>query len=331
MAAPLVSIILPTRNRLDTIRRTVERILAQDFTDWELVISDNASDQEGKAAYLEELAKTEARIKIHLQPQNIGIHANWVFCIHQCQGRYYIPVTDDDWWGEESYLSQLLALHDGCTGSVFPNMCIHHLDTGEILHGALTAVYGSIRDKYELCYKLVTDGRGVIMVGLIDMEVIPRSEIISVLDNGLSIALETVGMNRLAREYPVRFCEGAHYHHTAYSGNYFRGIDSDIVSRDRGIATFRLLDDLRLAAARDEGYAPALAAQWDKAQLYCDNVAQTRLPAAGQLEKKLAKLKEELGQAQRDLKQAKKAHGKDVSSLSKAIRSWWKQRTTKGQ
>jgi hypothetical protein len=151
MAPPLVSIILPTRNRLATIRRTIDRIMAQTLSNWELIISDNGSDEGGKADYLTSVASNDSRLRLHFQERNIGIHANWKFCIGQVSGRYYIPVTDDDWWGEDHFLETLLSLHDGKTASVFPNMCIHHLDTGEVEERALSPVYaGAVNEIRDL-------------------------------------------------------------------------------------------------------------------------------------------------------------------------------------
>jgi glycosyltransferase involved in cell wall biosynthesis len=329
MHAPVISIILPTRNRLNTIQRTVARILEQTYTKWELIISDNASEETGKVDYLRSLEARDARIKVHFQQQNIGIHANWIFCIQQCQGRYYIPVTDDDWWGEDTFLEQMLAMHDGKTGSVFPNMCIHYLDTGEEIPQALTSVYGSIQDRYQLCERLVTDGRGVIMVGLIDMTVIAKEEIIGVLNNGLVIAIETVGMNRIARDYPVKFCETVSYHHTAYSGNYCRSYDDTTIQRDRGIATFHLLDDLRLAVSKDPGYTPAFMAQWEKAKVFCRTFDSSAHDNQQKALRKIQHLSEQISSLKSELKELSRQRKKDTSTLLRAVRAWWRNRRAK--
>ena len=259
---PLISISLPTRNRLKFIQRTIAQIQAQTFTDWELIISDNASDEAGKVDYLKQLAAADPRVKLHLQPINIGIHANWIFGINQCIGRYYIATTDDDCWGEPEFLESLLAIHDGKTGVVYPNLSIDFPESGRFENKTLTELYRGPMTRYEFCDKLVNDRRGIVMMGLFDLGVIPKKDINSVYDHGRHGHCEIGGMIRLARNYPMKFRPEVSYIHTSYSGNYLLNCASEIVMRDSGIGTFQLLDELRLAAADDPGYGPALASQW---------------------------------------------------------------------
>src|SRR5579883_2881813 len=51
---PVVSVVVPTFNRLNYLRLAVESVYAQTFTDWELVIADDGSDGETRR-YLESL------------------------------------------------------------------------------------------------------------------------------------------------------------------------------------------------------------------------------------------------------------------------------------
>ena len=44
--APLVSVLLPTRNRLEFLRYAVETVLRQDDQDLEIVVSDNDSEDD---------------------------------------------------------------------------------------------------------------------------------------------------------------------------------------------------------------------------------------------------------------------------------------------
>lgn len=318
MSSPLISIILPTRNRLASISKTIERVQSQTFKHWELIVSDNASDEDGKVDYLKRVAANDSRVRLYFQKENIGIHANWKFCITETRGRYYIPVTDDDWWGEDNFLQELLAQHDGKTASVFPNMTIHQIDTGSVIEGALSSVYGGITDRYQIYERLLQDGRGVIMIGLLDMEVVPKTEIISVIDNDLAIAIETVGMNRIARQYPVRFCGRVSYHHTAYNGNYCRTYQSDQLDQDRGIVSFQLLDDLRKAARQDEGFNQAFLLQWQRCIAYGQEVAgRAQYDGAG--EGGPSRRKSELKELRRELKTLQKS----ASTLRGAIQLWW--------
>lgn len=269
---PLISISLPTRNRLKTIQQTIGQIMAQTFTDWELVITDNASDEPGKADYLRELAAKDPRVKLHLQPVNIGIHANWIFGINQSSGRYYIATTDDDRWGEADYLAQLLAMHEGKTGVVYPNLSIESPLSGEFKEKVLTNVYCNDMSRHEICERMVKDRRGIVMMGLFDLQVVPKAAIIRVYDHGRHDHCETVGMVRMVREHPTKFCAAVSYIHTTYEGNYSRSFAQEVVLQDGGIGTFQLLDELRLAAAQDPGYEPALNSQWHNAIRYCRDV-----------------------------------------------------------
>ena len=44
--APLVSVLLPTRNRLEFLRYAIETVRRQDDGDWEIVVSDNDSEED---------------------------------------------------------------------------------------------------------------------------------------------------------------------------------------------------------------------------------------------------------------------------------------------
>jgi GT2 family glycosyltransferase len=61
---PLASLIVPTRNRVDLLRRCVEGIRSQtDYSPWELLLVDNGSDDRQTLDYLASLA-SDARIRV---------------------------------------------------------------------------------------------------------------------------------------------------------------------------------------------------------------------------------------------------------------------------
>lgn len=70
-------------------------MLAQDFTDYELVISDNAST-DNSVAVISEFARQEPRIRFTQQRRNLGMVANFNWCLAQARGEYIKFLLADD-------------------------------------------------------------------------------------------------------------------------------------------------------------------------------------------------------------------------------------------
>jgi glycosyltransferase involved in cell wall biosynthesis len=87
------SVLLPTRNRLELLRLAVETVRLQDDADWEIVISDNAS-QEDVRGYVEGLA--DARIVYVRSDVSIPVTDNWNLALSHCTGDYIVMLGDDD-------------------------------------------------------------------------------------------------------------------------------------------------------------------------------------------------------------------------------------------
>jgi len=96
-AAPLVSIGLPVYNGVDYLREAIESLLAQSFSDFELVISDNASS-DGTEALCREFAARDPRIRYERLPENIGGVANHNRVAARATGRYFMWAASDDVW-----------------------------------------------------------------------------------------------------------------------------------------------------------------------------------------------------------------------------------------
>lgn len=92
---PMVSIGMPVYNGENYIREALDSLLAQTFTDFELIISDNASDDKTEVI-CNEYAARDNRIRYIRQPQNIGATANFRFVLDQAQGKYFMWAAHDD-------------------------------------------------------------------------------------------------------------------------------------------------------------------------------------------------------------------------------------------
>ena len=69
--APALSVGLAVRNARETVGRCIESILSQDFTDLELIVSDNVSD-DGTIEILESYVRMDRRVRISVNPVNVG-------------------------------------------------------------------------------------------------------------------------------------------------------------------------------------------------------------------------------------------------------------------
>jgi glycosyltransferase involved in cell wall biosynthesis len=93
---PAISLGLAVRNDPDRVRRCIESVLAQDWTDFELVICDNASD-DATPDSLAEFARADARVKVHLNPVNIGSQENMNRVLELSTGALFRWISSDDW------------------------------------------------------------------------------------------------------------------------------------------------------------------------------------------------------------------------------------------
>src|SRR3954452_239347 len=73
--SPRISVLLTSHNRERYIGESIERVLAQSISDFELVISDH-HPADGTAAIIDEYARRDSRIRVSINPRNLGDYAN---------------------------------------------------------------------------------------------------------------------------------------------------------------------------------------------------------------------------------------------------------------
>ncbi len=104
------SVLLPTRNRLDLLRSAVESVQRQDHQDWELIVSDNDS-QEDVRGFVEGLA--DSRIRYVRTPAFVPVTENWNNALAHSSGDMVVMLGDDDCLlsGYFTALEEVLTLH----------------------------------------------------------------------------------------------------------------------------------------------------------------------------------------------------------------------------
>jgi glycosyltransferase involved in cell wall biosynthesis len=104
---PLVSIGLPVYNEQGFIRETIESLLAQDFEDLELIISDNASS-DGTEDICRQFAASDLRVKYHRSDINQGAFVNFDRVFELAGARYFMWAGAHDLWSP-SFVSRAVA------------------------------------------------------------------------------------------------------------------------------------------------------------------------------------------------------------------------------
>ena len=93
---PNISIGMPVYNGAKTIEKAINSLLAQTYKDFELIISDNASDDETEIICQKFVGK-DSRIHYIRQDKNIGLYQNENFLLSKATGKYFMFSCDDDW------------------------------------------------------------------------------------------------------------------------------------------------------------------------------------------------------------------------------------------
>jgi glycosyltransferase involved in cell wall biosynthesis len=106
----MVSVVVPTFNRLRFLRPAIESIFAQTFTDWELIVADDGSDLETRH-YLESLADDPRVVVVWLPHSGRPSMARNAGLL-RATGEYVAFLDSDDLWAADKLQRQLETLRD---------------------------------------------------------------------------------------------------------------------------------------------------------------------------------------------------------------------------
>jgi glycosyltransferase involved in cell wall biosynthesis len=118
MRKPKFSVLLPTRNRASLLVEAIETVRAQDFEDWEIIVSDNASIEDVRGI-IENIA--DPRIVYLRSDEPLSVTDNWNRAIDAAQGRWIVMLGDDDGLVPGYFQNmQAACLKLNCTPTIFP-------------------------------------------------------------------------------------------------------------------------------------------------------------------------------------------------------------------
>jgi glycosyltransferase involved in cell wall biosynthesis len=106
-ATPVVSVVMPTFNRLEYLRPAVESVLAQTFTRWELIIADDGSGADTRT-YLQSL--DDPRVRVIWLEHTGRPSAVTNVALRAARGYYVAFLDSDDLWLPKKLETQIAAL-----------------------------------------------------------------------------------------------------------------------------------------------------------------------------------------------------------------------------
>ena len=151
-STPKVSIGLPVFNGGHHVDEVMACIESQNFDDFELIISDNASN-DGTDAVFKGYAERDPRVRYFRQSKNLGAEENFRFVLEQSKGCYFM------WWGVDDRRTKdflelnvsFLDAHPSFVASTCPDCLEGHEHAPD--NYARFALTGSIEDRYQTFFR----------------------------------------------------------------------------------------------------------------------------------------------------------------------------------
>lgn len=118
----LVDILVTTYNTNEKyLRKQIESILKQTYKNIKIYISDDNSTDSKVKEILKEYEKKDERIKLFLQPKNLGYNKNFEFLLQQSTAEYTMFSDHDDIWHKDKVEKSLQKLKKEKVDMVYCN------------------------------------------------------------------------------------------------------------------------------------------------------------------------------------------------------------------
>ena len=118
MNADMVSIVVPVYNAERFLPETIGLVQKQTYRDWELILVDDCSSDNG-AAIVRQYAKDDTRIRLIQQEVNAGAARSRNLGISQANGRYLCFLDADDIWTSQKLEKELAYMKEKKAAFVF--------------------------------------------------------------------------------------------------------------------------------------------------------------------------------------------------------------------
>ena len=125
---PMLSVGLPVYNGENFLSDALESLLAQSFTDFEIIVSDNCSN-DGTAEICQRFLRRDDRIRYYRNETNLGAAGNFNGVVGLARGHYFCWACHDDLWHPDYFETCIRALESD-PGAVLAYSRACHIDAG---------------------------------------------------------------------------------------------------------------------------------------------------------------------------------------------------------
>ena len=140
-----IDVLLATYNGEKYIKEQIESILSQTYKNIKLIISDDCSSDK-TVEILKEYEKTDNRIELYIQKENLGVVKNIEFLLNKVENELYMLSDQDDIWLPEKIEKSVLKLKSEKADLVFGDL--------EVVDKELKTIYPSFGDFMLLSKKI---------------------------------------------------------------------------------------------------------------------------------------------------------------------------------
>jgi glycosyltransferase involved in cell wall biosynthesis len=130
---PRVSVCIPAYNYARFLPAAIDSVLAQQYGDYELIVVDNASEDETPAV----LARYGDRIRAERNERNVGLFGNFARCLELARGELVKFLAADDWL-HPAFLGEAVALLDRHPSAAIASGPGFYVDDGGRVYGVGT-------------------------------------------------------------------------------------------------------------------------------------------------------------------------------------------------
>ena len=95
MSSPLITIAIPTYNRVSFLGEALDSAQRQTYPNLEILVGNNAST-DNTENLVRAASALDKRIRYIRHPENVGMRNNWNMLLYEAKGEYFLLLSDDD-------------------------------------------------------------------------------------------------------------------------------------------------------------------------------------------------------------------------------------------